>query len=146
MNAAALPNSPEALTQRVQSGQITLTGPLVLTFARLVLAFGAQGLTSLFVEDAARWMTVWGTLVDLGSLALMAYFLRREGLSIPDLFRARPRSSALRTVGLTLLYLVVFGIIGFAVAQRGQFPHHRLALRGASGRRASRCGRGCTAR
>ncbi len=116
MAASAFPNAPEGLTQRVQSGQITWTGPVVLTFARLVLACLVQGLCSLFVEDSARWMTVWGTLVDLGSLALIALFLRREGISLPDLFRARPRTSALRTLGLTLLYLVTFGIIGFSVA------------------------------
>ncbi len=116
MTASALPNSPELLAQRVQAGQISWTGPVVLVFARLVLAFASQGLASLFADDAARWMTVWGTLVDLGSLALMAFFLRREGLGIADLFRARPRSSALRTIGLALLYLVIFGIIGFSVA------------------------------
>lgn len=77
------------------------------------------------MEQSAAWMTVWATLVDLGSLALIGYFLRREGISIRDLFRARPRTSALRTIGLTVLYLVALGAVGFSVAVVAN-----LALRG----------------
>jgi membrane protease YdiL (CAAX protease family) len=125
MSDSGFPNSREALSERAARGRLTWVGPVVLSFARLLLAMMAQGLCALVLllggtprplEESARWMTVWGTLVDLGSLALMAFFLRREGLSVRALFRARAPTSWPRTVGLALLYLVVFGIIGFSVA------------------------------
>jgi membrane protease YdiL (CAAX protease family) len=120
-----LPSSPAALDARARAGRLSLAGVLVMTFARTVLAFLCQGLCALVLlargsEDAwleaADWMTVWASGVDLGSLALLAWFLRREEISIPDLFRAREPIGLPRTLGLALLYLLLLGALGFAVA------------------------------
>lgn len=119
------PNSPEALAERARTGQLTWAGPLVLIFARTGLAFLAQGVAALVLAaqgspqpyaDAAAWMTVWGSLVDLGSLGLMAFFLRREGIGLFDLYRAAAPYSGWGTVGRALGYLLLFGAVGVATA------------------------------
>lgn len=119
------PNSPEALARRARGGELGWAGPLTLAFARTPLAFLGQGLGALVLsargsatpyEDAAAWMTVWATFVDLGSLALLALFLRREGLGLFDLYRAGPGGSALGTLGRGLGYLVFLGAVGVGAA------------------------------
>jgi membrane protease YdiL (CAAX protease family) len=57
-------------------------------------------------------MTVWATAVDLGSLALLAAWLRPEGLRLRDLFRATP--STWRDVPAGLAVLLGLGAVGFA--------------------------------
>jgi hypothetical protein len=120
-----LPNRPEAVAARVASGLVPAWGPIAACGVRLVLAFGAHAtVAAAFAlsgtadawEAAAPWMPVWGTAVDLGSLALLAWLLRGEGLRLTDLYR----SSALRwsDAGLALglfLGLGVVGILGGAV-------------------------------
>lgn len=119
------PNSPEALAERARTGQLTWAGPLVLIFARTGLAFLAQGAAALVLAargspqpyaDAAAWMTVWATLVDLGSLGLLAFFLRREGIGLLDLYRAAAPYSGWGTVGRALGYLLFLGAVGMASA------------------------------
>lgn len=119
------PNSPEALAERARTGQLTWAGPVVLTLARTALAFAAQGVAALVLAaqgsrqpyaDAAAWMTVWASLVDLGSLGLLAYFLRREGIGLVDLYRARAPGAPWGTAGRALGYLLFLGAVGVAAA------------------------------
>ena len=89
-----VPNAQADLQQRARAAQLAWLGPLAVLLARTVLAFGAQALIAAIYaargtpepwRAAAPWFTVTGTLVDLGSLALMAWFARREGLRLRDL-------------------------------------------------------------
>jgi hypothetical protein len=75
--------------------RITWTGPLGLVVGRSALLFAAparvagifalRGSPTPWRPAAPRW-TVYGTLVDIGCLALMWMFTRRNGLTLRDLF------------------------------------------------------------
>ena len=87
-------NSKSALTARLRRGQLTWAGPLLLVAGRSALILGAQALTACWLwlrfhswswNGAAKWWSVYGTLVDLGCLALMAAFLRKERIRLRDL-------------------------------------------------------------
>jgi hypothetical protein len=91
---AASGNSHAELRTRVAWGQITYLGPLLVTSSRTVFLIAAQALVAgIFVlignpspwRSAAPWWSVYGTLADLGCLALMMHFTRKEGLSLRDL-------------------------------------------------------------
>jgi uncharacterized protein len=88
------PNSKTALVTRLAAGRLNWTGPLLLVVARSFLLIAAQAVTACWLwmrsrvwswDAAAKWWTVYGTLVDLGCLALMAVYTRREGLRLRDL-------------------------------------------------------------
>jgi membrane protease YdiL (CAAX protease family) len=122
-----LENSREVLEARVRDGRLTLAGPLVVVFARTVLAFGAQGVVAAVFAArghpdpwlaAAPWFTVSGTLVDIGSLALIMWLLRREGTRLRDLLgleRAGVRRDLLLTPAIVAVFLVV-GVASGAAA------------------------------
>jgi len=66
----------------------------VVVTGRTVLAVAAQALVAcVYVlrhdpspwQAAAPWWSVYGTLVDIGCLALMARFTRSEGIGLRDL-------------------------------------------------------------
>jgi membrane protease YdiL (CAAX protease family) len=95
--AASPANSGPAIDRRVALGRITWTGPLLLATGRSGLILLAQALAAgVFAlrghpapwRAAAPWWTVYGTLVDLGCLALMWRFTRAEGITIRDLIGA----------------------------------------------------------
>jgi hypothetical protein len=69
---------------------------------------------------AAKWWTVYRMLVDLGCLALMALFLRREGIRLRDLIgRVRLRWGRDVFLGAGILLLVFpFFILAAPVARR----------------------------
>jgi membrane protease YdiL (CAAX protease family) len=92
----ALPaaNSQAEVDKRAALGQILWAGPLAAVSARTVLMILAQAsVAGLYLlrhhpspwRAAAPWWSVYGTLVDIGCLALMAGFLRREGIRLRDL-------------------------------------------------------------
>jgi membrane protease YdiL (CAAX protease family) len=123
----SLTNAREVLEARVRAGQLTLAGPVVMLFARTVLAFLSQAAAaSLFLLRghpdpwlaAAPWFTVAGTLVDLGSLALIAWLARREGTRLVDLIgldRAGLRRDLLWVPAMIVIFLVVGIASGAAV-------------------------------
>jgi uncharacterized protein len=85
------------LDSRAALGRITWTGPLLLATGRSGLILLAQAVAAgVFAlrghlapwRAAAPWWTVYGTLVDLGCLALMWRFTRAEGITIRDLIGA----------------------------------------------------------
>jgi len=87
-------NSKSALTQRAAAGRLIWTGPLLLVMGRSVLIIAAQAFAAGLLwlrfhswswNGAAKWWTVYGTLVDAGCLALMATQTRKEGIRLRDL-------------------------------------------------------------
>ncbi len=89
-----LPNSKAKLQESLQAGRITWKWPLILVFARLIFAVLAQGLVAgLFMlqghptpfQAAAPWWPVYGTLIDIGCLVLLARLAHKEGIRLWDL-------------------------------------------------------------
>jgi hypothetical protein len=87
-------NSKSALTARRSQGQLTWAGPLLLVVGRSVLILAAQAVVACGLwlrsgswcwDAAAKWWTVYGTLVDVGCLTLMAVYTRKEGIRLRDL-------------------------------------------------------------
>jgi len=87
-------NSISRLTERARAGTLGWTGPLLLLVGRSVLIIAAQAVTVAAIwlhsgtwswNAAAKWWTVYGTLVDVGCLALMAAYTRKEGIRLRDL-------------------------------------------------------------
>jgi hypothetical protein len=121
-NTSAVPadvedaNSKSALTKRLGQGQLTWTGPLLVVVGRSVLIIAAQAVTACLLwlrsrawswDAAAKWWTVYGTLVDLGCLALMSVFVRKEGIRLRDLIgRVRLRWGRDVFLGAGILLLV----------------------------------------
>ncbi|QRK05759.1 CPBP family intramembrane metalloprotease [Archangium violaceum] len=115
----------------------------MMTFARLVLAYVAHGVTAAVLaasghaepwQAAIRWWTVYGSLIDAGCLVLLAMLTRREGRSIRDLVgfdRTRLGRDLLIALGLLLgLGLVGFvGGMGTSLLLYGN-PHHAPPMGG----------------
>lgn len=87
-------NSKSALIARAHTGQLTWTGPLLIVIARSAFMISAQAIAVGWLgmrshtwswNGAAKWWTVYGTLVDIGCLALMAVYTRKEGIRLRDL-------------------------------------------------------------
>jgi len=107
------PNSNEAILDRVSTGTLTWRGPALMLFARAACAVGAQALVAgVFAlrsssapwHDAEPWLPVYGTLIDVGCLALLWLLTRREGIRLFDLVgfeRSRLLRDAL--LGLALI-------------------------------------------
>lgn len=87
-------NSRVEIERRVRQGQITWTGPLIVMTGRSFFMIVAQALVAAIYwmrghpsawNAAAPWWTVYGTLVDIGCLALMVRFTRPESIRLRDL-------------------------------------------------------------
>ncbi|MBI5292478.1 MAG: CPBP family intramembrane metalloprotease [Chloroflexi bacterium] len=87
-------NSKQAIEERFFAGRITWARPIVMVFARFVLAILAQSLVAgIFALErraspwnaAAPWLTVYGTLIDIVCLLLLMAFANREGIRLGDL-------------------------------------------------------------
>jgi hypothetical protein len=121
------------LPQHVRRPETQITWPILLCFARLILAFLAQGLTAaLFAVQgaphpwaaAAPYWTVYGTLIDLGCLLVIARLVRREGQSLADLLhwdRKRFGRDLLAglVIGLGMMLVGVAGGVGATIALYG---------------------------
>jgi Type II CAAX prenyl endopeptidase Rce1-like len=112
---SASANSQAEIERRVRQGQISWTGPLMVMTGRSFFMIVAQGLVAGIYwlrghpsawNAAAPWWTVYGTLVDVGCLALMVKFTRPEGLRLRDL---------IGRVRLRWGYDILPGIAGFVV-------------------------------
>jgi membrane protease YdiL (CAAX protease family) len=93
MTALAI-NSEEANRIRIAEGRAPRFGPMLMLFARPTSILLAQGITYLLflvidVPNASvairNWWPVYGTLADLGCLALLIWLTRREGIHLTDL-------------------------------------------------------------
>jgi len=117
-------NSSTALAARAASGRIGWTGPLLLTVGRSVLILAGQGLACLILavhgdrtpwSSAGRWWTVYGNFADLGCLALLWAFTRKESISLRDLLgptRWRGGRDVWVGLGLCLLIFPLFVVGG----------------------------------
>lgn len=88
------PNSVAQLQFRVANRRLSWSGPLIVLPSRIAFMLLAQGVFALvFVLRsvtnpwfaAAPWWTVYGTLIDIGGLALLWHYTRREGIGVRDL-------------------------------------------------------------
>src|SRR5690242_8568062 len=105
--------SPEVLRHRRETGAVTWRGPALMLGARAALAVGAQAVVAVVFalrgsstpwRDAQPWLPVYGTLIDIGCLALLWRLTRREGIGLFDLvgFR-RSRLARDALLGLALI-------------------------------------------
>jgi uncharacterized protein len=106
---------------RGKSRSASWSGPLAVVCGRSVLAIAAQAGVSIVYwlkgnsspwHAAAPWWSVYATLLDAGCLALMAWFLRAEGMGLRDLI-GRIRWTRDPFVGI-VWFLVVFPFFGAA--------------------------------
>lgn len=123
MTVQPLSNSLESVQPRIVEGRIPRYGPLLVLAARSAFILLAQGLTLLFfsaldVPNATivirNWWPVYGTLVDLGCLAILYYLTRREGILLSDLIgfdKSKFKSEVLLGIGLFVLIfpITIFG-------------------------------------
>jgi membrane protease YdiL (CAAX protease family) len=113
------PNSKTKIQEGVQTGLITLKWPLMIVFARLLFAVIAQSLVAgLYMllgnpipwQAAAPWWIVYGTVIDVGCLILLARLARREGIRLADLIsfrRQRLGRDLLLGLGFIPLYIIL---------------------------------------
>jgi membrane protease YdiL (CAAX protease family) len=120
-------NSKSALTKRAAAGRLKWSGPLLVVMGRSVLIIVAQAFVACVSwlrfhswswNGAAKWWTVYGTLVDAGCLTLMAVYTHKEGIRLRDLIgRVRLRWGRDLFVGLGCLLLIFpFFALGFPAA------------------------------
>jgi len=118
-------NSLTQLRLRVADGRLSWLGPLVVVTSRTALILVAQGIFAIVFLlrgsthpwlAAAPWWTVYGTLVDLGCLALLWRFTRKEGIRMRDLIgpiRMRYGRDVLLTIGILAVMFVLFWFGGW---------------------------------
>ena len=115
-----MPNSKVKLQERFQAGRITWPWPVMIVFARLIFAILAQTLVAgLYMlkghptpfQAAAPWWPVYGTLIDIGCLVLLAWLARREGIRLFDLISFQ-RQHLGRDLLLGVGFLVLLSILG----------------------------------
>jgi hypothetical protein len=128
-SVTALPNSKAKLQERLQTGRITWKWPVIIVFARLILAVLAQALVAgLYMlqghptpwQAAAPWWIVYGTLIDIGCFILLARLVRWEGIRLFDLIsfqRKRLGRDLLLGVGFILLFIILV-VAGGIIAGR----------------------------
>ena len=87
-------NSDESIRPRIAQERVPRYGPFLMLFARSAFILLVQGITYLLflfleIPNAStvirNWWPVYGTLADLGCLALLFWLTRREGIRLPDL-------------------------------------------------------------
>jgi hypothetical protein len=90
----ALADSQVEIEKRLALGHFSWAGPLLLVTSRTVLAVVAQAIVAFIYvlrrhpspwQAATPWWSIYGTLVDIGCLALMTWFTRGEGIRLRDL-------------------------------------------------------------
>jgi uncharacterized protein len=116
------PNSHDALLRRRDAATLTWRGPALMLFARAASAVGAQALVAAVFalrssptpwHDAEPWLSVYGTLIDAGCLALLWWLTRREGIRLFDLVGfARTRLGRDVALGVALIPASLVFIFG----------------------------------
>jgi hypothetical protein len=96
--------SENEIKKRFVLGEIAWTGPSVLAMARPALFLLLQAALAIVFallhrpsawRSAGAWWSVYGTLVDVGCLGLLARFTKREHIGIRDLIgKVRLRGGA----------------------------------------------------
>ena len=125
MTTLAAANSPGAMLTRLAAGRIPRYGPGLMLVARPALILLFQGVAFLLlrqfrVADAGvavrHWFTVYGTLADLGCLALLLWLTRQEGIRLLGLVgfvKSKLKTDILIGLGILVLLfpfaMFVFG-------------------------------------
>jgi hypothetical protein len=122
MIAPVLINSPEAIRSRLAAGRIPRFGPMLMLFARPALLLACQGMTLLLFMHLhvpnptlaiRNWSSIFGTLVDVGCLALLLWLTRREGIRLRDLIGlARSKLTTDIPLGLGIFIIGGGAILG----------------------------------
>lgn len=119
-------NAQPAIEARVVAGRISWAAPFIVILARPLLMIASQGLVAMILAGMHRpeawhaagyWWTVYGTLVDLGCLATMFWFTRREGIRLRDLLgpvRLRYGKDIFLGLGYFMLVFPLFLLGGVA--------------------------------
>jgi membrane protease YdiL (CAAX protease family) len=111
------PNDRLAIAAALRAGRIPQAAPAVMVLARFLVACQVQVLVAgLFkrrgdpdpIRAAARWYMPSGTLIDLASLAALAWLCRREGIRLTGLVGARRAVDKRQLLGDLGLLLLVF--------------------------------------
>lgn len=122
-------NSLSRLRMRISDGQLSWLGPLLLVMGRTVLILLAQGAVAILFLlrgrthpwlAAAPWWTVYGTLVDIGCLALLWKVTRKEGIRLRDLIgpvRLRYGRDIFLALGILVVMFPLF-VVGAAISER----------------------------
>lgn len=94
----------------------SLKWPIILVFTRFILALVLQlciavpyilaGNTNP-IEAAGHWFTVYGTLIDIGCLFLIAILIKKENLRLLDLVNIKSQSF-IKTLLTSIGYIVLF--------------------------------------
>jgi hypothetical protein len=134
MNGTTVLNSRAALAERRAMGALGWPGPAMMLFARPVFALAAQGLVAAIYWtrgsrapwlEAAPWLPLYGSLVDIGCLSFLWWLSRREGLTLLDLMSfERKRLARDMLLGIALiapsLVFILAGNIGANYLVYGQ--------------------------
>lgn len=113
------PNSRTAIYQLVTAGRINLGLVLTMLFARPALAFILQTTAALMLsilsfadpwQLAADWSAVYGVIVDVLCLAILAALLRIEQHRLGDLVGYRAESLPLDFVLSVLIFVGYLGV------------------------------------
>lgn len=126
-------NGTTEIQHRVKAGKITWLGPLIMLVVRSVLAILSQAAIAMIFysgnpnawNEAGQWWTVYGTVIDIGCLALLVWLTKREGIRLFDLGNYN-RKRWLRDGLLGLgLFIVIFPDLALCAAHYsyGRFQH-----------------------
>lgn len=94
----------------------SLQWPLLLVFTRFILALVLQLFVAVPyffagnvnpIEAAGHWFTVYGTLIDIGCLLLIAILIKRENLRLIDLVNIKSQA-ILKTLLISIGYILLF--------------------------------------
>jgi membrane protease YdiL (CAAX protease family) len=120
-----LPNQKAALQERRQAGQISWAWPVILLFARFILAVIAQAtVAGAYMlqghptpwQAAAPWWIVYGTAIDIVCLVLLWRLARREGVRLWSLVTSqRKRLGRDLLMGLALVVPFALTMVGLAM-------------------------------
>jgi hypothetical protein len=115
--------SNETIRSRLAEGFIPRWGPFVVLISRSFFILLFQGVTFLLLQQSGdpnpavsvrHWFSVYGTLADLGCLALLFWLTRREGIRLLDLIgfvKSKLKTDILLGLGI---FIVLFPLAMFA--------------------------------
>lgn len=122
-------NALGQLRIRIVEGRLSWLGPLLVVTGRTGLILAAQGVVAILFRlrgvsrpwlAAAPWWTVYGTLVDVGCLALLWKFTRKEGIRLRDLIGPihwRYGKDFFLAAGILIVMFPLF-VVGAAISNR----------------------------
>ena len=129
MDTVVLVNSIESIRLRFVEGCIPSYGPMLVLVGRSAFILLAQGLTLLLflllnLPNATvyirNWWPVYGSLVDLGCLAILYFLTKREGIRLLDLVGIIKRKLKTEIPFGIALFILIFPIAIFGGGALGQ--------------------------